>query len=197
MEPAARPIDPRWPWMTERQRLQERIAGIEADARKGGSLAGPRSYGGGSPPPASSTIRSAQKRTKRGPRDSHRPGRELRQRSPPPTTAWSIQHEAGQARAALRGSSAVLASLKNSRMLRRPFPPLGPPPRTILSRCRAAGTSPAPASIRLPLQPPFQNAQIREVTRHRDADQETERRQVQLRRGAPCGEALCDRLDVR
>ena len=90
-----RPIDPRWPWMAERQQLQERIiASIEAGSWQGadrwrrGDL---RAGGGSSPPPASSTIESSSKRTKRGPRGTRLPtwsqsrgGNRRRQRA-----AWS------------------------------------------------------------------------------------------------------------
>jgi hypothetical protein len=83
-----RPLDPRWPWMAERQQLQERIASIEAEAGKARIAC----------EEATSELR--------------------RQLAAAGEAHGQIQCEARQARAALSESSAALAGLKNSRMLR-------------------------------------------------------------------------------
>jgi hypothetical protein len=83
-----RPADPRWPWMAERQQLEERIRSIEVEVRKE-RIAWDE---------ATSELR--------------------RQLAAASQAHGQIQREASQARAALSESSAALAELKKSRMLR-------------------------------------------------------------------------------
>jgi hypothetical protein len=83
-----RPADPRWPWMAERQQLQERIRNIEVDVCK-------------------ERIASDEAMS------------ELRRQLAAASQAYGqIECELSQARAALSESSAALADLKGSRMLR-------------------------------------------------------------------------------
>jgi len=86
-----RPVDPRWPFMAERQQLQDRIASIEVEVR--------------------------QERIARG--EAIELVAELRrQLATASQVHGQMQREMSQARAALSESSAALAGLKNSRMLR-------------------------------------------------------------------------------
>jgi len=118
-----RPIDPRWPWMAERQQLQERIESIEAEARKE-RIAGDeatselrRQLTAAGQQHDRIQLEANEARTARD--EAINLVAELRrQLAAANELHGQIQYEASQARAALRESSAVLAGLKNSRMLR-------------------------------------------------------------------------------
>ena len=121
-----RPVDPRWPFMAERQQLQDRIASIEVEVRQERIARGE----------AIELVAELRRQLAAASEVHDRIQRELnegqiardeaielvaelrRQLGTASQVHGQIQREMSQARAALSESSAALAGLKNSRLLR-------------------------------------------------------------------------------